>query len=49
MLWYLRAVIYLEKDLVLAAQDAIKKAVAIDPTVQVLALEREISELRKYD
>ena len=49
MLWYLRAVIFLEKDLVLAAQDAIKKAIAIEPTAQVLALEREISELRKYD
>ena len=49
MLWYLRAIVFLEKDLVLAAQDAIKKAVAIEPTAQVLALEREISELRKYD
>ena len=37
------------EGLVLAAQDAIKKAVAIEPTAQVLALEREISELRKYD
>lgn len=49
MLWYLRAVIYLQKDLILAAQDAIKKAIAIEPTSQVLALKREISELRKYD
>ncbi|MCY4128529.1 MAG: tetratricopeptide repeat protein [Gammaproteobacteria bacterium] len=49
MFWYLRAVTYLEKDLVLAAQDAINKALAIDPTPKALALEREIKELRKYD
>lgn len=49
MLWYLRAVIYLEDDLVLAALEAVKKAIAIDPTPQALALEREITELRKYD
>lgn len=49
MLWYLRAVIYLEKDLVLAALDAVKKAKAINPTAQVLALEREITELRRID
>ena len=49
MLWYLRAAIYLEKDLILAAQKAIRKAVAINPTSQSLKLEREISELRKFD
>lgn len=48
-LWYLRAVIYLEKDLILAAQKAIKRAIAIHPTPQALNLEREISELRKFD
>lgn len=49
MLWYLRAVIFLEKDLVPEAEDAIKKAIAIAPTEQVLALEREIGKLREYD
>ncbi|MCY4094161.1 MAG: tetratricopeptide repeat protein [Gammaproteobacteria bacterium] len=49
MLWYLRAVVFLEKDLVLAAQNAIEKAIAIDPTPQVVALEREIRELQSYD
>lgn len=49
MLWYLRAVVYLEKDLLIAAEKAIEKAIAIDATPQVLALKREITELRKYD
>ena len=49
VIWYFRAVIFLEEDLVIAAQKAIEKAVAIDPTPQVLALEREIAALRKID
>ena len=49
MLWYFRAVVFLEKDLVLEAQNAIEKAIAIDPTPEARNLEREIAELRKYD
>lgn len=49
MLWYLRAEVHLSADRVLAAQKAIKQAVALNPTEQVLALEKEISELRKFD
>ncbi len=49
MLWYLRAVVLLEQDLVLAAQNAIEKAMEIDPTPQAVALAREIRQLRSYD
>ena len=49
MLWYLRAVLFLERDLLLAAKDSIEKAIAIGATPQALALEREIKELRKFD
>ena len=49
LLWYLRAILLLEQDLVVAAQEAIEKAKAIEPTAQVLALQREIADLRKYE